>query len=101
MRWPANDGVVITYINGIFHSVPDWESITHQLQTIFGHEVRGSPSSMLPLPLRPFLLLLLLALPLLLLLLLKVPLGWSFGLQCMCVVVSPWECNFRYRTAPI
>ncbi|CAM9724943.1 unnamed protein product, partial [Scytosiphon promiscuus] len=46
-RWPANDGVVITYINGIFHSVPDWESITHQLQTIFGHEVRPfyNPSS--------------------------------------------------------
>ncbi|CAM9664883.1 unnamed protein product [Hapterophycus canaliculatus] len=46
-RWPANDGVVITYINGIFHSVPDWESITNQLQTIFGHEVRPfyNPSS--------------------------------------------------------
>lgn len=38
-RWPGGDGVVITYINGIFHSVPEWESITHQLQAIFGHEV--------------------------------------------------------------
>lgn len=38
-RWPANDGVVITYINGIFHSVPEWESITQQLQALFGHEV--------------------------------------------------------------
>lgn len=38
-RWPAGDGVVITYINGIFHSVPEWESITNQLQAIFGHEV--------------------------------------------------------------
>lgn len=38
-RWPAGDGVVITYINGIFHSVPEWENITNQLQAIFGHEV--------------------------------------------------------------
>ncbi|CAN0229874.1 unnamed protein product, partial [Ectocarpus sp. 12 AP-2014] len=46
-RWPANDGVVITYINGIFHSVPEWESITQQLQALFGHEVRSfyNPSS--------------------------------------------------------
>ncbi|CAM9217967.1 unnamed protein product [Ectocarpus fasciculatus] len=46
-RWPANDGVVITYINGIFHSVPEWESITQQLQALFGHEVRPfyNPSS--------------------------------------------------------
>lgn len=40
-RWPAGDGVVITYINGIFHSVPEWENITNQLQAIFGHEVSG------------------------------------------------------------
>lgn len=38
-RWPAEDGKVITYVNGIFHSVPEWEGITHQLQAIFGHEV--------------------------------------------------------------
>lgn len=38
-RWPAEDGKVITYINGIFHSVPEWEDITYQLQAIFGHEV--------------------------------------------------------------
>ena len=39
-RWPAGDGKVITYVNGIFHSVPEWEAITHQLQAMFGHEVR-------------------------------------------------------------
>lgn len=38
-RWPAGDGAVISYINGIFHSIPEWEKITGQLEALFGHEV--------------------------------------------------------------
>lgn len=36
---------MITYINGIFHSVPEWEKITGKLEALFGHEVRSTVDS--------------------------------------------------------
>lgn len=43
-RWPSGDGVVITYVNGIFHTKIEWEVITGKLQEMFCHEVRPQPS---------------------------------------------------------
>lgn len=37
-RWPTEDGMVITYINGIYHSESEWATITQKLEAMFRHE---------------------------------------------------------------
>lgn len=37
-RWPTDDGMVITYINGIYHSEAEWATITQKLEEMFRHE---------------------------------------------------------------